>query len=172
MKFVVESVSPLLKLVYPEKPEFRLHSNIPSGFAPQIENAVRDFMVTSHMPAGVDQMGFYNQTLQAIAAASYLHQGGELWLGISGDQLWTYILAHVGNDFDGRLAYTVTQAWVRKDQRGKPWVKEAWGQVRQRAKDCLCKHFVVFSSRGKTDAYCRFLGKGFHPYAEILKEEF
>lgn len=168
----VECLSPFFTLNDSESPEFRLFGTIPNGMAPQIENAVRDFMVSSHLPAGVDKEGFYRQTLQAIASASYLSQGGELWLGVSRGTLWTYILAHVSNDFDGQLAYTVSQAWVRKDQRGKKWVKEAWEQVRQRAKDCLCKHFVILSSRGNDKAYCRFLGKGFHFYASILKEEF
>lgn len=171
MNTTVECPSPHLKIVDPDYPAFGISRTIPEGFAPQIENAVRDFIVSSHLPNGVEIEGFYRQTLQAIAAASYLNQGGELWLGFMNGRLVTYILAHVNNDFDGRLAYTVSQAWVRKDQRGKPWVKWAWEKVRQRAKDCLCKHFVVYSSRGKTKAYCRFLGNGFHPYAEILKEE-
>lgn len=159
------------ELLEVSKPSFDISKTIPSGSVPEIEMAVRDFMSSSHMPDGVDKEGFYRQTLQSIAAASYLNQGGDLWLGFLNGKLVTYILAHVGNDFDGRLAYTVSQAWVRKDQRGQKWVKDAWEQVRQRAKDCLCKHFVVLSSRGKTAAYCRFLGRGFHPYAEILKQE-
>lgn len=168
----VDCQSPYFKLIEAEGPAFGLHKAIPDGMAPQIENAVRDFIVSSHLPDGVDKEGFFRQTLQAIASASYLNQGGELWLGIKNNQLYTYILAHVGNDYDGKLAYTVTQAWVKKDQRGKKWVKEAWEQVRQRAKDCFCKHFVILSSRGNDKAYCRFLGKGFHFYASILKEEF
>lgn len=167
----VESLSPHFTLLEPSRPDFGPSKVIPDGSAPQIEAAVRDFIVSSHLPDGVDPEGFFRQTLQSIAAASYLNQGGELWLGFIGGRLVTYILAHVGNDYDGHLAYTVTQAWVAKDQRGQRWVKEAWQNVRQRAKDCFCKHFVVLSSRGKTKAYCRFLGKGFHYYAEILKEE-
>ncbi len=166
-----ECPSPYLTLVEPEKPDFGLAKAIPAGLAPQIENAVRDFMVSSHLPQGVDGMGFFRQTLQAIAAASYLNQGGELWLGMMNGKLVTYILAHIGNDFDGRLAYTVTQAWVREDKRGQPWVKEAWQKVRERAKDCLCSHLAIFSTRGNDKAYCRFLGKGFHFYCSILKEE-
>lgn len=171
MMIKVECLSPHMTLV-DSSPQFELHKSIPSGIAPQIEMAVRDFMVSSHLPEGVDKEGFYRNTLQAIAGASYLNQGGDLWLGFSRGTLYTYILAHIGNDYDGRLAYTVTQAWVRKDQRGQPWVKEAWEQVRQRAKDCFCKHFAIISSRGNDKAYCRFLGKGFHFYASILKEEF
>jgi len=172
MMIFVESLNPGLKIVEPKNPEFGVVKIIPDGIAPQIENAVRDFMATSHLPEGVNKEGFYNHTLQAIAAASYLNQGGELWLGMMNGRLVTYILAHVGSDFDGRLSYTVTQAWVRKDQRGQKWVKWAWEKVRQRAKDCLCSHFAIFSTRGNDKAYCRFLGKGFHFYSSVLKEEF
>jgi ligand-binding sensor domain-containing protein len=157
--------------VLKETPDFGLTKSIPSGLSPQIEKAVEDFIRSSHMPQGVDWNGFYHQTLQSIAHASVLGGQGDLWLGTLNGDLVIYILAHINNDFDGRLAYTVTQAWVREDQRGQRWVKEAWQKVRQRAKDCLCKHFVAISSLGKTEAYCRFLGKGFHKYAEILKEE-
>lgn len=167
----IESLSPHLKIIESDRPAFGLARTIPKGLSPQIENAVRDFIVSSHLPDGVNQMGFFNQTLQSIASASYLNQGGDFWLGTMNGNLVIYILAHIGNDYDGRLSYTVTQAWVRKDQRGKKWVKEVWEEVRARAKNCMCKHFSVISSRGKTAAYCRFLGKGFHPYAEILKEE-
>lgn len=168
----MECTSPYFKLVEADKVDFHISKVIPTGSAPEIEMAVRDFMVSSHLPNGVDKEGFYRQTLQAIASASYLGQGGDLWLGFLNGDLVTYILAHVGNDYDGKLAYTVTQAWVRKDQRGQKWVKEAWEKVRQRAKDCFCKHFAILSSRGNDKVYCRFLGKGFHFYASILKEEF
>lgn len=167
----MQCVSPHFKFLEAEKPFFEVVRSLPQGMAGQLEDAVRDFIISSHLPQGVDPDGFYNQTLQAIAGASYLQQGGELWLGVSDGTLWTYILAHVGNDFDGKLAYTVTQAWVRKDQRGQPWVRWAWEKIRRRAKDCLCRHFVILSSRGNDKAYCRFLGKGFHFYASILKEE-
>lgn len=164
--------SNVLGVIYPSRPAFSLCKVIPEGLAPQIESAVYDFIASSHLPSGVDKSGFFAQTLQSIVASSILSQpGADLWLGIDGGRLVAYVLGHIGNDYDGRLAYTVTQAWVAKDQRGKSWVKWAWDKIRQRAKDCLCKHFVVLSSRGKTKAYCRFLGKGFHPYAEILKEE-
>lgn len=155
-----------------DKPTFEIVKAIPKGIAPQIENAVVDFIHASHTPEGVHLGGFYQHTLQSIASASILNQGGDLWLGIKDGELYTYILAHIGQDVDHRLAYIVTQAWVREDQRGKPWVKWAWEKVRQRAKDSFCGHLMVISSRGNDKAYCRFLGKGFRPYASILKEEF
>jgi hypothetical protein len=163
--------SPHFKVLEPDFPLFRIVKEIPPAITPQLELAVKDFIVSSHLPKGVDPKGFYYQTLQGLASASYLGQGGELWLGTVKGELWIYLMAHVGQDYDQRLTYTVTQAWVKKSQRGKPWVKKVWEQVRQRAKDCMCGHFVVISSRGNDKAYCRFLGKGFHFYASILKEE-
>lgn len=160
-----------LGVIEPSSPSFTLYKMIPSGAGPEIESAVRDFMASSHLPDGVDPEGFFRQTLQAIANASYGGGAGDLWLGFMSGRLVTYILAHVTNDIDGRLDYFVSQAWVRNDQRGKPWVKEAWQKVRQRAKDCFCKHFSISSSRGNDDVYCRFLGKGFHKYISVLKEE-
>lgn len=163
--------SPHFSLRTPLAPEFRLHKTIPAGLSPQIEKAVEDFIRTSHVPKGIDLAGFYQKTLESIAARTVMGGVGELWLGIADGQLWTYILATLSPDFDGRLSYMVSQAWVRKDQRGKPWVKDAWGKVRQRAKDCFASHFAVISSRENDDAYCRFLGKGFHKYSSVLKEE-
>lgn len=155
----------------PQRPRFERVEAIPAGLIQEIERAVLDFMDSSHLPNGVNRRGFYAQTLQAMASASVLRQGGDLWLGIDEQGLCAYVLGHIGNDYDGILSYTVTQAWVRKDQRGQAWVKWAWDKIRERAKTCFCGHFAILSSREKTKAYCRFLGKGFHPYAEILKEE-
>ena len=152
-------------------PVFERVQAIPEGFSEQIQEAVKDFIQTSPLPQGVEERGFYYQTLQAIAQSALWGQGRDLWLGIHGNELYTYILATLSPDFDGRLAYTVSQAWVRKDQRGKPWVRKAWQKVRQRAVDTLCSHFVVYSTKENTKAYCRFLGKGFKKYSEILKEE-
>jgi hypothetical protein len=169
--FSVESVIPEFKIIEADLPSFGLAKAIPDGMGEQIQKAVIDFMGSSGLPEGIDKNGFYYQTLQSIANSAIVGQGRELWLGICNGQLYTYILAIIGPDFDGRLSYMVTQAWVREDQRGKPWVREAWKKVRQRAKDTLCSHFAVLSSKANTDAYCRFLGKGFHKVSETLKEE-
>lgn len=169
--FSIESLVPELKIIPSENPVFELTRELPRGMNDQLQMAVMEFIVSSGLPEGIDKLGFYYQTLQAIANSAILGQGRDLWLGVRGSDLYTYILAGIGPDFDGRLAYTVSQAWVRPDQRGKPWVRDAWQKVRQRAKDTLCSHFVVYSTKGRTDAYCRFLGKGFHKVSEVLKEE-
>lgn len=163
----------MITLAHPVRtePNFGIANFIPSGMNDQIADAVADFMASSNLPHGIHEQGFFYQTLQAISTSAILGQGRELWLGILNGTLYTYILASIGPDFDGRLAYTVSQAWVKEDQRGKPWVRKAWEMVRQRAKDTLCSHFVVHSTKKNTEAYCRFLGKGFHKVSEILKEE-
>lgn len=167
----IECTVPEFKISEPEDPIFEIANKIPQNMGDQIQRAVLDFIASSGLPEGVDRKGFYYQTLQAIANSAIIGQGRELWLGIRDGELFTYILAAIGPDFDGRLAYTVMQGWVKPDQRGKPWVRKAWQTVRQRAKDTLCSHFVVYSTKSNTEAYCRFLGKGFRKYSEILKEE-
>ncbi len=150
--------------------DFSVRGSIPHGFGPMLEVAVKDFIVSSHVPDGIDLKGFYNQTLSAMASATVLAQGGELWLGTKGDELLIYVLAHIGNDFDGRLSYNISQCWVRKDYRGNGIVKEWWEAIRSRAKDCLCKHLSMTSSRSPK-AYMRWLGGGLQEYATILKQE-
>lgn len=149
---------------------FRVVKSIPEGVTRQIENAVNDFIASSHMPNGVDPTGFYFQTLEAIANATYLGGGGEFWIGTKDGELLIYILGHVAKDIDNRLSYHVSQAWVREDHRGRPVVKEWWEAVRERAKSLFCKHLVITSTRNPK-AYQRFLGHGMTQYAVMMKEE-
>lgn len=152
-----------------EKPYFRVVKSLPVGLTPQIEAAIQDFMLTSHMPEGIELRGFYYQTLQAMANAAILGGGGELWLGTIEGELVVYVLAYINNDFDGRLAYHVSQAWIKKEYRGKPIAKEWWAQIKQRARDCLCGHLCLTSSRNPK-AYARWLGDGMTYYAALLKQ--
>lgn len=155
----------------PTYPSLRIYKYIPPEISRQLEKAVEDFMVTSNMPSGLNAESFYYRTLQSIANATYLGGGGEFWLAISNGELWGYSLCFVSPDFDGKLSYMMSQSWIRKDQRRQPWVKWAISQIRQRAKDCFCSHFATISTRRNDAAYCRWLGKGFHKYSTILKEE-
>lgn len=154
-----------------EKPYFRVVKAIPDLMSKQIEEAVVDFIKTSHTPQGIDVGGFYQNTLSAIANATYLGGGGDFWIGTMNGRITTYVLAFVGKDIDHRMSYTVTQAWVRKDFRGKPIVKEWYQQIRQRAKDLFAGHLVLISSRNPA-AYKRFLGYGMDHYCTMLKETF
>lgn len=149
---------------------FRVVKEIPQGLTPLIEGAVKGFMNDSNLDIEqIDPSGFYNATLESIANSTYLNGGGEFWLGNTDDELFIYILAGVATDIDGRLAYHVYQAWVREDYRGKQIVKNWWEAVRARAKQLMCKHLIVHSSRGYK-AYERFLGHGMKHYACLLKE--
>lgn len=154
-----------------EIPCFRVVKIVPEGMSKQIELAVVDFIRTSHLPAGIDPGGFYQQTLAAIANATYMGGGGDFWIGTHEEKITTYVLAFVSKDLDHRMSYTISQAWVRKDFRGKPIVKQWWEQIRQRAKDHFCGHLVLTSTRNP-EAYKRFLGHGITDYAVLLKETF
>lgn len=155
---------------YQEKPVFELVKGIPKWAVPQIELAVKDFIATSHLPKGVDAQGFYQQTLGAIANATMLGGSGDFWLGTIDGKVWAYCLSRVVCDIDNKLTYWVSQAWVHQDWRRTPFVKEAWGTVRERAKNCFCSHFIVVSSRS-TKAYLRWLGANWNVYATLLKED-
>jgi hypothetical protein len=143
---------------------------IPEKAHRQIELGVKDFVASSYPAPGVDVYGLYQQTLETIASATYMNQGGEFWLLQVNGEVGGYVLARHVRDVDNKLTYWIGQAWVRQDLRGNPIVKECWEKIRQRARECFCSHIVVVSSRG-TDAYCRFLGKRWHEYARLLKED-
>lgn len=164
-----ETSSDALLIDFVPKPSFGVVERILPIFANQIEGAVKDFIKSSHISEDIDHEGFYYQTLEAIANSTYMRGGGDFWMGVKDNELLIYIIAHVGKDLDNRLAYTVSQAWVRKDYRGNPIVKEWWEAIRQRAKDLFCKHLVIISSRNP-EAYERFLGHGMKLYATMLKE--
>lgn len=155
---------------FTRKPVLGIIKEIPKEIAPQLESAVIDFMETSHSPQGVNKEGFFNQTLESIANCTYLRGNGELWASIFEGKLLSYALASITRDVDGRLTYHVYQAWVCKEYRRNPIVKEWWEQIRVRAKGLFCKHLLITSSRN-TEAYKRFLGHGLHEYAVLLKED-
>ncbi len=165
------TLSPEAGVSFSENPlRFEIMRELPLRFCAQIQNGIRDFMVASEMPIGVDPMGFFQQTIQAIANATALKGGGEFWLMSEGDRVLGYVLASVVRDIDNSLTYWISQAWVSPLMRGDIAIKMAWQRVRDRAKTCFCKHIVVVSSRG-TEAYCRWLGSGYHEYARLLKED-
>lgn len=155
---------------YQETPVFGVVKVLPKWATTQLESAVRDFIATSHLPQGIDQPGFYYQTLEAIANTIYLGGTGDFWMATFNGRVVVYGLAYISKDIDQKLCYHINQMWVSKEFRGKPIVKEWWKQIRQRAKDCFCKHLVITSTRSPK-AYIRFLGYGMKEYATLLKEE-
>jgi len=147
---------------------YRINS-LPKGLYAQVEAAVRDFIDASRIK-NIDKEGLYLQTLEAIANIAVNHGSGDCWIAIQDGKLLCYVMASVLREVDGKLTYWVSQGWVHKSMRGSPIVKDWWQQIRQRAKECFCKHVIVVSSRG-TDAYCRWLRPGYHKYLSILKED-
>lgn len=153
-----------------ERPSFGVVKVIPKWAVPELELAVKDFIATSHLPSGIDVSGFYYQTLEAIANATYLGGSGDFWLATINGRVVVYGLAHISKDIDQKLCYHISQMWVAKEFRGKPIVKEWYEIIIERAKSCFCKHLVIVSSRNP-EAYKRFLGHGLHDYATLLKCE-
>lgn len=158
------------KVTFVEEPNFGVVKILPPWAVPQIDAAVKDFIETSHLPEGIDKDGFYYQTLEAIAGSTVLGGAGDFWMATIGNRVVVYGLAHISKDLDHKLCYSISQMWVAKDFRGKPIVKKWWEQIRQRAKDCFCRHLVITSSRNP-EAYIRFLGHGMRKYCTMLKEE-
>lgn len=151
--------------------EFKLTREIPKALnSGALQRAVEKFVVACDMN-GVDPEGFYSQTLQRIAAATYLNQPGcDFWLAHAYGEVAGYALASVSVDVDSRLTYWVAQSWVDPQWRGHPIVKQSWQAIRKRANDLLCAHLVIVSCRNPR-AECRWLGEGMGIYATLLKQE-
>lgn len=148
---------------------FRIVNDLNETIARQLAGAINEFMKDSDLGRGVDEIGYFEATKNAMIEACL--GNGDLWIGTLDEALVIYILAGMSNEVDNRLTYWVSQAWVRKDQRGLPWVRQAWQTIRERAIETKCAHIVTISGRENNEAYCRFLGKGWHIYGVLLKED-
>ena len=142
-------------------------------FPGAIELAVRSFVADSHTKeSGADPDGLYQQTIEGIAAATFLRQNDsrDLWLADEDGEVMAYTLTHVSKDVDNRLCYWITQAWVHPMIRGskmvKSWIKLFEGDAKRK----MCSHMIVPSSRGAA-GYCRFLGEGWGSYVTLLKKD-
>jgi hypothetical protein len=144
-----------------------LPSNLNTG---AIERAVEKFIKDSGCYKTADAVGMFNQTLSGIFGCVYKNTG-DFWLAVDEDgEVQAYAMGHVSTEVDNQLTYWLSQAWVDKSARGSKTVKGFWQKMRAQALKYFCKHIVVVSGRG-TEAYCRFLGKGWHEYARLLKED-
>jgi hypothetical protein len=148
---------------------FKVLRIIPEGFKNQIEKAVDDFIKTHHIPKGVDPIGFRNQTFEKIVEAVNFGQG-DFWLATREGKVIGYCLARLVKDVDNRLTYWISQAWLSKEERGGNLAKECWKEIEERAKNLLCSHIIIVSSRS-SKAYLRFLGLDWNPYAMMLKKD-
>lgn len=115
------------------------------------------------------KQGFYEQTLETIANAVF-RGAGEFWLVYEGQKAYGYGIGSVAREVDNKLTYCATQAYMDPKIRRHPIVKQFWNAARERAKTLGCQHIIVVSSRS-TKAYLRYLGKQWHVYATLLKED-
>lgn len=117
-------------------------------------------------------LGFYNQTIEVIANATFLNRGGDFWLIWDDEtkEALGYAICSISKDIDNQLTYWGTQAYADKRIRHKSIIKELWNDIEEFAKQRFCKHFVMVSSR-ETKAYQKFLGNEWHEYAVLLKKE-
>lgn len=152
-------------------PEFKICTDLTSEklLYPSIETAVRRFTEESHCED--DKQGLYDATIECIANAAIFKQPGHyFWLSRDNNRCAAYALTHVGKDVDNKMCYWMTQAWISPKLRGSRWAKEALCELRNHAKQLLCSHIIVVSSRS-TEAYLRFLGPKWHVYTTLLKED-
>ena len=153
--------------------EFKKVVDLPEGLTySAIEDAVKEFVKDSHTEeTHADPVGLFQQTLEVMASVVVNKSDqSQCWLAHENGEVFCYVLAHVSKDVDNKWCYWITQAWVNKKIRGKKEVKEWYQQLRQEAKRLQCSHIIVPSSRG-VEAYLRFLGKGWHLYLTLLKED-
>lgn len=119
-----------------------------------------------------EPVGFYNQSLENIANATFMKRGGDFWL-IWDDETkkaYGYALCSISKDIDNRLTYWGTQAYADPEIRHTRIITDLWKKVEDYARQHLCKHFVIISSR-ETRAYQKLLGNEWHEYATLLKKE-
>lgn len=154
---------------------FKLIDSLPEGISAQdIEHVVKSFCQESSKDArhiGGSLQGLYQQTIENIGnIIVFKPQGNFLWMDVEDGKIMAYAKTHVSKDVDNSLCYYMTQAWVHPSIRGTRRVKDYLQDLRLHAKQMMCRHIIVVSSRGEK-AYCRFLGRGWAPYVTLLKED-
>lgn len=151
--------------------EFRVVKNLPTLRSKAIEYAVERFIEDSRVK-DIDKVGMFNQTIESIAQATMFsaNNAQHFWLADNGSEVLAYALAHISKDIDNKLTYTISQAWASPQLRGKKIIKVWWQKVRSEAKRNMCKHIMLPASR-HVKPYLRFLGKDYHEYVTLLKED-
>lgn len=150
------------------QPSLQLTRELPKDLNPKaIERAVERFLL--EVDCKGDWVGFFNQTIQKIASATFLRMPGhDFWCATQDGEVAGYALASVVNDIDGSLCYWAAQCWVDPKFRTLACVKEGYDKIFDYAKSIMCRYVVLVSTRDDK-AYCRFLGRGAHKYASLLK---
>lgn len=138
-----------------------------------IDRAINSFVSDCRIdPTSTNINGLKQQLTDAIASVVIFKNNPNtfFWLAEEKGEVIAWSLTHVSKDVDNSLCYWMTDAWVARSYRRTPYPKEWFQAMRTDAKKLMCKHILIPSSRG-TQAYCRFLGKGWHEYLKILKED-
>ena len=146
---------------------------IPATLNPKaIERAVEAFVSQSHSDrVPMDLNGLFNQILENIAAVLLFHiPGRNVWIAEEDGEVIAFALTHVAKDVDNKMCYWMTDSWVAPHWRFKKEVKQWFKQLEDDGVASLCKHLIIPASR-EPRAYCRFLGKGWHPYVVLLKKD-
>ncbi len=148
-------------------------NELPPTLKPKaIERAISAFIEDSHSTdVPIDPNGLFNQLVENVASVCIFKVPGRyFWIAEDDGEVIAWALTHVSKDVDNNLCYWQTDAWVAPQWRGKPEVKLWNKQLEDDAKASFCKHIIIPSSRN-TEAYCRFLGQGWHPYVMLLKKD-
>lgn len=150
-------------------PKLRLTRLIPESLRHgAVEDAVMSFISENDVKGS--KRGFFQQTIQAIASATFLNTNGskDFWVAEEKGEVMGYVLASVNVDIDNSLCYWIHQAWVHKKYRGHSVVRESINTIKTHAKKLMCSHLIAIGNR-KPKAYCRFLGQKTEVYAHLLK---
>lgn len=153
---------------------FRKLKEIPESLKPgAIDRAIRQFVNDSHvLDVPISKPGLIQQLTDVIASILVFKSNPTtfFWAAEDNGEVVAWALTHVSKDVDNSLCYWMTDAWVDKSLRRTILVRKWLEALKADAKFLGCKHILIPSSRGMK-AYCRFLGKGWHPYLTILKED-
>ncbi len=139
-----------------------------------IDRALEAFITDSREIIGrVDPRGALQELRDCVAASIVFKNSPSSFFWAADDddgEVAAFAMTQIRKDIDGSLCYWMTNAWVAKPHRFKPYVKAWFQTMREDALRHSCTHILITSSRNSR-AYCRFLGGGFHEYLTILKQD-
>lgn len=138
-----------------------------------LEQAVEAFVHESNaFDVPFDPVGLYNQLIENMALVLIFKTPGsmQVWIAEDQGQVAAWAMTHVSKDVDNTLCFWMNDAWVAPRYRHSAHVKIWLETLTAEGSRLLCKHIIIPSSRG-VGAYCRFLGKGWHPYVTLLKKD-
>ena len=109
--------------------------------------------------------------LNAIAQSIKLDDYGNFWIMEAMDgSIGGFILTHFYK-VDGVKTCWLNHMYVLPYLKGTKFVRECINEVRHHAKANKCVHNIIMTRRKNIDVVCRFLGKSWHKYATLLKED-